>query len=76
MVEALQFETLRFDRDDARCAGEIRVHLAAAGTPIAPYGVLIAGQALASGPTLLTRNMREFQRIQTLRVENWEGFSG
>ena len=72
LVEALQFETLEFDRDDARCAGEIRARLTVAGTPIGPYDVLIAGQALARELTLITRNIREFERVEMLRVENWE----
>jgi predicted nucleic acid-binding protein len=46
-VDALQFEVLDFDREDARQAGELRARLAAAGTPIGAYDVLIAGQALA-----------------------------
>ena len=35
-VDALRFEILSFDRDDAR-GGEIRAQLAAAGTPIDAY---------------------------------------
>jgi tRNA(fMet)-specific endonuclease VapC len=42
------------------------------GTPIGPYDVLIAGQALARGLILITRNVREFSRIPDLRIENWE----
>lgn len=41
----LQFEVVPFDTEDARHAGEIRAQLAAAGAPIGPYDVLIAGQA-------------------------------
>ena len=58
---------------DARKAGEIRAVLAAAGTPIGPYDVLIAGQALARDVTLVIRNVREFSRVPGLRVEDWEG---
>jgi tRNA(fMet)-specific endonuclease VapC len=71
-VEGLHFEVLEFDKDDARCAGKIRAELAAAGMPIGPYDVLIAGQALSRGLTLVTHNMREFQRIKSLRIEDWE----
>lgn len=71
-VEALQFEVVDFDREDARQAGEIRASLAASGAPIGPYGVLIAGQALARGLTLITHNMREFARMPGLNVEDWE----
>ena len=71
-VDALQFPVIEFDRDDARCAGEIRAKLAAAGSPIGPYDVLIAGQALSRSLILVTRNGREFSRIGELKIENWE----
>ena len=71
-VEALQFEILDFDPEDARRAGEVRAQLASAGTPIGPYDVLIAGQALARSLTLVTHNLREFQRVSGLSVEDWE----
>ncbi|MFS8111293.1 type II toxin-antitoxin system VapC family toxin [Rhizobium jaguaris] len=71
-VEALQFETLDFDKEDARMAGEIRANLASLGTPIGAYDVLIAGQAVARDLILITHNVREFQRIHQLRFEDWE----
>ena len=46
--------------------------LAAAGTPIGPYDVLIAGQAIARGLTLITNNVREFRRVPALQLEDWE----
>ena len=70
-VDALQFEVLDFDREDARQAGELRARLTAAGTPIGAYDVLIAGQALARALTLVTHNTGEFQRVPGLRVEDW-----
>ena len=72
-VEAIQLEVLAFDQEDARKAGELRALLARAGTPIGPYDVLIAGQALARDLTLITHNLREFRRVPGLRVEGWEG---
>jgi tRNA(fMet)-specific endonuclease VapC len=71
-VEALAFEVLEFDREDARAAGELRAGLAKAGTPIGPYDVLIAGQAVARDLTLVTHNRSEFQRVAGLRIEDWE----
>lgn len=70
-IEKLRFEVIDFDRDDARSAGEIRAQLEAAGTPIGAYDVLIAGQALSRGYTLVTRNVREFERVAGLKVERW-----
>jgi len=41
------------------------------GQPIGPYDLLIAGQALASGLTLVTHNVQEFQRVAGLKLESW-----
>lgn len=70
-VDALQFQILEFDREDAQHAGEIRAALAKAGQGIGPYDVLIAGQARARGLTLVTNNRREFDRVPGLIVEDW-----
>jgi tRNA(fMet)-specific endonuclease VapC len=72
LIEALQFPVLEFDWEDARRGGELRAHLAARGTPIGPYDVLIAGQALARDLILVTHNGREFQRVPGLMVEDWQ----
>lgn len=72
LVDALQFEVVEFDHEDAREAGAIRALLATRGTPIGPYDILIAGQAKARGLTLVTRNTSEFRRVKGLRVEDWE----
>jgi tRNA(fMet)-specific endonuclease VapC len=70
--DALRFQVIEFDREDAVQAAEIRALLAAQGTPIGPYDVLIAGQAVARNIVLVTRNTREFVRVPRLRFENWE----
>jgi tRNA(fMet)-specific endonuclease VapC len=72
LVEKLQFEVLPFDQGDAAQSGQLRAALAAAGTPIGPYDLLIAGQALARGLVLVTRNTRQYKRIPDLLVENWQ----
>lgn len=72
LVDGLRFEVVPFDQEDARRAGEIRAVLAASGTPIGGYDLLIAGQASARDLILVSRNLREFTRVEHLRVENWE----
>jgi len=71
-IDALQFETVPFDREDARLSAAIRAELAARGTPIGPYDVLIAAQARSRDLILITRNVAEFSRIQGLKWEDWE----
>jgi len=72
VVDALQFAVLEFDRDDARCAGDVRAFLANSGTPIGPYDALIAGQALSRNLVLVTNNTREFSRVRGLQMDDWQ----
>lgn len=60
-----------FDDHDAHAAARVRAALEAAGAPIGPYDMLIAGQALRHGATLVTSNTREFARVKGLRWEDW-----
>ena len=71
-LEGLRFERLEFDAEDARCAGDLRAQLAKAGTPIGPFDILIAGQAVARSLTVITHDRREFDRISGLRIEDWQ----
>ena len=70
-VEGLRFPVVALDSEAARRSGEIRAHLAKAGTPIGPLDVLIAGQALSRSLTVITHNRGEFDRVPGLRVEDW-----
>lgn len=51
--------------------GRIRAELEAAGHPIGGNDLLIAAHARALDSILVTANMREFQRVRGLSVENW-----
>lgn len=62
---------LPFDQDDARAAGAIRAALEISGKPIGAYDLLIAGQALQKGLTLVTANTREFSRVKGLIWQDW-----
>lgn len=57
--------------NDAVVAAQVRASLKRLGRPIGPYDALIAGQALARGWTLVTSNVREFERVAGLDVRNW-----
>jgi tRNA(fMet)-specific endonuclease VapC len=62
---------LPFDGAAAEAYGRVRAALEQKGTPIGPLDTLIAGHALAADLTLVTNNVREFIRVDGLRVENW-----
>jgi len=57
--------------EDGVQSGRLRAQLALAGTPIGPYDLLIAGQALHRRATLVTHNAKEFGRVPNLRLEVW-----
>lgn len=63
---------LPFDIDSVVQAAKVRGALEKAGQKIGPYDLLPAGQALALGVTLVTRNTREFARVPSLSLEDWE----
>lgn len=62
---------LPFDTTAARTYGSLRVQLERAGTPLAEPDLRIASIAVARGLVLVSRNIRHFQRIPGLVVENW-----
>jgi tRNA(fMet)-specific endonuclease VapC len=50
---------------------DIRASLERSGTPIGSHDLFIAAHARSRGMTLLTRNLREFQHVPGLTVEDW-----
>ena len=68
---AARLEVLPFDNKAAYHFGQIRAALYRAGRPIGPYDMMIAGQARASGLKLVTNNVKEFERVPGLLLEDW-----
>jgi tRNA(fMet)-specific endonuclease VapC len=64
-------DLLDFDDEDAKTAGQVRAALERSGTPIGAYDVLIAGQALRRGLTVVTANTTEFGRVTGLSWQDW-----
>ena len=62
---------LPFNSQEAEKAAEIRGILKIAGSPIGAYDVLIAATALSHNYIIVTSNVREFQRVPNLQIENW-----
>ncbi|MBA3856702.1 MAG: VapC toxin family PIN domain ribonuclease [Cyanobacteria bacterium PR.3.49] len=66
------FEIVPFDEQSAIAYGAIRAELERTGKPIGPLDTLLAAQAVAHQLTMVTNNMREFQRVTQLKkIENW-----
>ncbi len=60
-----------WDKKAAKHYGNIRAYLKQAGTPIGNMDMLIAAHARGLEAILVTNNVREFQRVPDLRIENW-----
>ncbi len=58
-------------KDSANLYGQLRTQLERAGQIIGTHDLLIGTHALHLNTTLVTNNVREFQRIEGLKVENW-----
>ena len=50
---------------------KIRADLAAKGTPIGNNDLWIAAHVCAEKKILVSNNLKEFQRVKTLKCENW-----
>ena len=62
---------LPFDFSAAKKYGEIRSFLENQGTPLAHADLQIASISLSMNMTLVTGNVKHFQRVTQLAVENW-----
>ncbi len=65
------FPSLPFDDLAADRYAELRAHLETTGMPIGPNDMLIAAIAIAHGLIVVTNNLKEFQRVPGLAVEDW-----
>lgn len=77
-MQARQFERLLanltvapFSATDADRTARLKADLAARGQMIGAYDLMIAGQALARGWTVVTGNTHEFSRVEGLKLEDW-----
>ncbi|QLF94891.1 tRNA(fMet)-specific endonuclease VapC [Pseudomonas sp. ABC1] len=68
---AARLDVLPYDSQAATHSGQLRSELARVGKPIGPYDQMIAGHARSQGLILVTNNLREFERVPGLRVEDW-----
>lgn len=57
--------------DDVEATGLLAAQLRRSGRPIGDLDTLIAGQALARGWTVVTRNIRHFGRVEGLPLIDW-----
>lgn len=66
-----RLEVLSYDENAAAHYGNIRADLEKKGTPIVGNGLHAAGHARSKSLILVTNSIREFERVEGLRLENW-----
>lgn len=62
---------LPWDKDAVDATVAIKLQLANTGIPIGANDTAIAGHAIARNCILVTNNLREFNRVKGLTVEDW-----
>jgi tRNA(fMet)-specific endonuclease VapC len=66
-----RLELLPFTGQAATHYGQLRAELERAGTRVGIHDMMIGGHARSEGLIVVTNNVREFQRMPGLRVDNW-----
>ena len=56
---------------DGKDYAEIKHLLKEYGSMIDEFDIVIAGQAISEGLTVVTDNVKHFNRISGLKIENW-----
>jgi len=66
-----QFTIYDYNKASAKAYANIRTTLEKKGQVIGVHEMLIAAHALSLGATIVTNNVKEFERVEGLSVENW-----
>jgi len=66
-----RFALLPVDLATARAHAQVWSDMSAAGTLIGPHDLWLAAACIAHGLTMVTANVREFERVPGLQVETW-----
>lgn len=67
----IPFDVAEYDYKAALEYGKLRASLEKKGQPIGSLDMLIAAHAKSLDMVLVTNNMKEFERVEGLNVENW-----
>ena len=65
--------TLPWDEVAADHFADVRTDLERSGTPIGSMDTMIAAHAKSVNATLVTNNIKHFQLVSGLSIENWAG---
>jgi tRNA(fMet)-specific endonuclease VapC len=65
------FEIIETNKNSAETYGMLKATLEKSGTPLDDFDLIIASCALAYNLTLVTNNVKHFNRIEGLKLTNW-----
>jgi tRNA(fMet)-specific endonuclease VapC len=65
------FEVVPISQEAAQTFGELKAALEKQGTPLDDFDLILAACALSHNFTLVTNNVKHFNRIAGLRLVNW-----
>ena len=65
------FNILDFREADAVPYGIIKTNLRRNGNVIGPIDMLLAAQGISNNMTMVTNNIKEFERVEGLKIEDW-----
>ena len=66
-----RFPVLDVDLATARAHSQVWADMSAAGTPVGVHDLWLAATCIAHGLTLITANIRDFERVPGLQLEKW-----
>ena len=66
------YDSLPLEIEALDISADIYGDLRRKGTPLEDADILIAGIAIANDAVLVTRNTKHFERVEGLRLEDWE----
>lgn len=64
-------EIFDWEQNAAKVYGQICTNLEQKGMIIGQMDLMIAAHCLSLGRILVTNNLREFERVPSLKIENW-----
>lgn len=65
------YEIISFNNTTADVYAKVRFSLEQIGNVIGPNDLIIAATALAHNAVLVTHNVKEFGRVNNLKIEDW-----
>lgn len=64
-------EVIPLGNESVEIFGMLKANLEKSGTPLDDFDLILASCALAHNLILVTNNVKHFQRIEGLKMENW-----